>query len=118
MGADADGEADMVKTPYDYAAQALRFALRAPGVAKHADALRAVCDAERAAGALAAKVDAENDVVSSQEETAQLARQHAHDAAEDARDARYGDAFMALGAVEEAQRAFYCAGYYAEVASW
>lgn len=27
----------MVKTPDDYAAQALRFALRAPGVAKHAE---------------------------------------------------------------------------------
>ena len=108
----------MVKTPEDYAAQALRLALRAPGVAKHADALRSVCDSERAAGALAAKVDAENDVVSLQDETAHLAWLHAYYAAEDARDARYGDACMALGAVEEAQRAFYCAGYYAEVASW
>ena len=108
----------MVKTPDDYAAQALRFALRAPGVAKHADALRAVCDSERAAGALAAKVDAENDVVSSQDETAQLAWQHAYDASEDARDARFGDAYMATAAAEEAQKAAYCAGYYAEVASW
>ena len=108
----------MVKTPDDYAAQALRFALRAPGVAKHADALRAVCDSERAAGALCARVEAENDVVSPQEETAHLAWQNAYDAAEDAREARFGDAYMATAAVEAAQWAAFCAGYYAEVASW
>ena len=108
----------MVKTPDDYAAQALRMALRAPGVAAYADKLRIVCDAERSAGALAAKIDAENDVVDSQQETLRLARKNAIDATDDARDARFGDVYMATEAVEAAKKAAYCAGYYAEVASW
>lgn len=108
----------MVKTPDDYAAQALRFALRAPGVAEHADVLRSVCHSERAAGALGAIVDAENEVLASQHETARFAQKNAQDAADDARDARSGDAYKSKEAMESAQRAHYCAGYYAEVASW
>ena len=108
----------MVKTSEDYAAQALRCALRAPHVAEFADELRAACKAERAAGALAARIDERGEVVESFEENEKAARNWAAEAADDARNARMGNNESNVYAAEDAMRAAYCAGYYAEVASW
>ena len=108
----------MVKTPDDYAAQALRLALRAPGVQAFAGELRRSCAGARDCGAEAAKTHKLRNDVDRQDVTARQAWTWAHYTANAARDARKGDAYSAADACAGAEYAANCAGYYAEVASW
>ena len=108
----------MVKTPDDYAAQALRLALRAPGVQAFAGELRRSCAGARDCGAVAAKNDALASEADRQDVTARQAWTWAHYTANAVRDARKGDFEAACDACAGAEYAANCAGYYAEVASW